>query len=289
MHKSMTAVLLLLCSVTALANSPKIVAHRGGTADAPENTIYAIDQALKNGADKIWITLQLSSDKVPVLYRPSDLNTLTNRSGPVSSYSAQQLIKADAGYRFGSRHNHLYCNKGIVIPTLKQVLQQFPATDFYIDLKSPDADPYEQAKAIEKVLKEKKAFRRTRFYSTNQAFLNALSDHVQRFESRDETRDILANITMNHHCLIDKKVNTQRWYGLELRRKVEVVEKYTLGEARSSSDLVWDHEAMKCFRASGGAHIVLFGIKDEADYKLAKELGADEVMVDSPKYFKDIR
>lgn len=108
MHKSMTAVLLLLCSVTALTNSPKIVAHRGGTADAPENTIYAIDQALKNGADKIWITLQLSSDKVPVLYRPSDLNTLTNRSGP-ASYSAQQLIKADAGYRFSSRHNHLYC------------------------------------------------------------------------------------------------------------------------------------------------------------------------------------
>ncbi|QBY42423.1 hypothetical protein ArsFIN_09690 [Arsenophonus nasoniae] len=57
MHKSITAVLLLLCSVTALANSPKIVAHRGGTADAPENTIYAIDQALKNGADKIWITV----------------------------------------------------------------------------------------------------------------------------------------------------------------------------------------------------------------------------------------
>lgn len=123
MHKSMTAVLLLLCSVTALANPLKIVAHCGGTADATENTLYAIDQALKNGADKIWITVQLSSDKVPVLYRPSDLNTLTNRSGPVSTYTAKQLINADAGYRFGSRHNHLYCNKGIVIPTLKQVLQ----------------------------------------------------------------------------------------------------------------------------------------------------------------------
>lgn len=172
---------------------------------------------------------------------------------------------------------------------MKQVLQQFPSTDFYIDLKSPDADPYEQAKAIEKVLKEEKAFRCTRFYSINQAFLNALSYHVQRFESRDKTRDILANITMNHHCLIDKKVNTQRWYGLKLQRKVEVVEKYTLGEARSSSDLVWDHETMKCFRASSGAHIVLFSIKDEADSKLAKELSADEVMVDSPKYFKDIR
>ena len=75
MHKSITAALLLLCSVTSLANSPKIIAHRGGNADAPENTIYDIDQAFKNGADKIWITVHLSSDKVPVLYRLSDVNT----------------------------------------------------------------------------------------------------------------------------------------------------------------------------------------------------------------------
>lgn len=65
MHKSMAAVLLLLCSVTALANSPKIVAHRGGTADTPENTIYAIDQALKNGADKIWTPYNFPVIKSP--------------------------------------------------------------------------------------------------------------------------------------------------------------------------------------------------------------------------------
>lgn len=53
--------------------SPKIIAHRGGTADAPENTEVAIKTALSNQADAIWITVQLSKDNVPVLYRPSDL------------------------------------------------------------------------------------------------------------------------------------------------------------------------------------------------------------------------
>ncbi|MEV9638481.1 glycerophosphodiester phosphodiesterase family protein, partial [Burkholderia pseudomallei] len=52
---------------------PAIVAHRGGTGDAPENTVYAISKALQNSADAVWITLQLSSDGVPVLYRPTDL------------------------------------------------------------------------------------------------------------------------------------------------------------------------------------------------------------------------
>ncbi|HDU8690889.1 TPA: glycerophosphodiester phosphodiesterase, partial [Morganella morganii subsp. morganii] len=42
--------------------APQIIAHRAATADAPENTLYAIDKALSNKADAIWITLQLSKD-----------------------------------------------------------------------------------------------------------------------------------------------------------------------------------------------------------------------------------
>ncbi|WP_274517998.1 glycerophosphodiester phosphodiesterase family protein, partial [Yersinia pestis] len=75
--------LLLSSTFTAIAHSsplpaPQIIAHRAGTADAPENTFPAISKALANGADAIWITLQLSKDNIPVLYRPSDLKELTN-------------------------------------------------------------------------------------------------------------------------------------------------------------------------------------------------------------------
>ena len=47
---------------SATVSSPQIIAHRAGTADAPENTLPAIDKALSNGVDAIWITLQLSKD-----------------------------------------------------------------------------------------------------------------------------------------------------------------------------------------------------------------------------------
>ena len=46
---------------------------RGGTGDAPENTLPAIKLALENNAEAIWVTVQLSRDGVPVLYRSSDL------------------------------------------------------------------------------------------------------------------------------------------------------------------------------------------------------------------------
>lgn len=45
--------LLILASNTAFASSPQIVAHRAGTADAPENTLYAIELAKNNNADAI--------------------------------------------------------------------------------------------------------------------------------------------------------------------------------------------------------------------------------------------
>lgn len=270
-----------------VAHAPQIIAHRGGTADAPENTIPAIKLALENGADAIWITVQLSKDGVPVLYRPSDLKTLTNQQGPVSQYTAAELASMDAGWAFGAGESHPYRGKNIGIPTLESVLKTFPKTTFYIDIKTPDAAPDQMAAALDKVLQETHSLARTRIYSTDAKYLEALPATLPRFESRDVTRTALANITMAHECQI-KPEKKSRWYALEMKRDVEVVEKYTLGEARSKATLEWDKEAMDCFRSHGEAHIILIGINNQADYQQAKKLGANGVVVNSPADFKKI-
>ncbi|EPM1120215.1 glycerophosphodiester phosphodiesterase family protein, partial [Klebsiella pneumoniae] len=79
MKKILTA-LCLLATAGAWA-APQLIAHRGGTGDAPENTLPAIKLALENNAEAIWVTVQLSRDGVPVLYRSSDLSALTNSEG----------------------------------------------------------------------------------------------------------------------------------------------------------------------------------------------------------------
>ena len=286
--KSAVMGLLLLASQSAFALTPHIVAHRAGTADAPENTLYAIEQAKNNKADAIWLTVQLSKDNQLVLYRPSDLDALTDKSGVVSDYSAKQLSLINAAYKFNQKNNQQLPAAQTTIVTLEDVLKKYPDTIFYIDLKSPDADPNTQAQAILALLNKTNAFNQVRFYSTNDAFLKALkplSSKLQLFESRDETRTMLANSVMSHQCAVENDKSATRWYGFELHRKVEVVEKYTLGEARSPATLSWDKEAIDCFRKNGNAYIIVFGVNSDSDYQLAKEIGADAVMVDSPKAF----
>ena len=292
-------ILLLLASQSTLAQAfpaqsappflPKIVAHRAGTADAPENTIYAINLAKQNKADAIWITVQLSQDNQLVLYRPSDLDALTDKKGTISSYTAQQLNQINAAYTFNKKNSHPLPIANTTIVTLENVLKKYPDTHFYIDLKSPDANPDTQARVILTLLDKTNAFENVRFYSTNNLFIDALNQHSLRiptFESRDKTRTILANSVMNHQC--DLPISSERavrWYGFELHRKVEVVEKYTLGEARSPATLSWDKSAIDCFKQNGNAYIIVFGVNNQNDYQLATKIGADAVMVDSPKAF----
>lgn len=295
-QKGFTVCLFLLIGFSAIgaSRSPEIVAHRAGTADAPENTYLAIDTALKNHADAIWISIQSTKDAKFVLYRPSDLNALTDMSGQISSYTANELKKANAAIKFNNKNKTKYTLPITAIPELQETLRRYPATQFYIDLKSPDTNATFQAKQLFNVLNKTNAFSRTRFYSTNSNYINALttlSDKIQVFENRDKTRTILANSIMEHLCELPKAQITasnagkKRWYGFELRRKVEVVEHYTLGEARSPATLIWDKSAIECFRKNDDAYIMLFGINTLEDYQLAKQLGADAVMVDSPKLF----
>ncbi len=136
------------------------------------------------------------------------------------------------------------------------------------------------------VLKATDSLDRVRVYSTDDRYIAALPSTIPRFVTRSETRTKLATISLSHQCQLSSQHEGEQWYGLELKRKVEVVEKFTLGEGISPATLTWDKEAMDCFRSQGKAHIIFFGINSAEDYRTAKELGADGVMVDSPAQAK---
>ena len=99
---------LALAIVTALPltsafAAPFIVAHRGGTGDTPENTLQAFSTALENGADALWMTVQVTKDGVPVLYRPADLGSLTEGQGRLDEITLNDLRKLNAGYSFSRK------------------------------------------------------------------------------------------------------------------------------------------------------------------------------------------
>lgn len=281
------SVLLCMSSVAALAKAPAIIAHRGGTADGPENTEYVIQKSINNGADAIWVTLQLSKDNVIVLYRPSDLATLSSLTGRVSSRTLSELQHTDAAYHW-SPPDYPLRGKGISVPALQEVLKKWPTAFFFLDIKSPDASPQTFARVLADTLHKSNGLGRIRVYSTDSRYLEALPADIPRFESRDLTRNILANITMDHHCTVAAQQTAPVWYGFEYRREVQVTEKFTLGEGVSKSFLTWDREALQCVKQNPHNKVVLFGINTAEDYRQATALGADAVLVDSPEKFNAI-
>lgn len=125
MKKILTA-LCLLATAGAWA-APQLIAHRGGTGDAPENTLPAIKLALENNAEAIWVTVQLSRDGVPVLYRSSDLSALTNSEGQSFQFDRRRAGESRRRLEMGD-DSHPWRGKQATIPTLQSVLQQWPHT-----------------------------------------------------------------------------------------------------------------------------------------------------------------
>jgi glycerophosphoryl diester phosphodiesterase len=95
-----------------------IIAHRGASAEAPENTLASFQTALHIGVDFVELDVHLSSDGTPVIHDDTTQRItggLIDRQ--VASMTVDQLHKLDAGSWFAKEF------KGEPIPTLAEVLQ----------------------------------------------------------------------------------------------------------------------------------------------------------------------
>jgi glycerophosphoryl diester phosphodiesterase len=117
------------------ADRPLVFAHRGGSALAPENTIPAFDRGLELGADGLELDVHLSRDGVVVIHHDAHLGRTVNGSGPLARYTAAELARMDAAYRFGAAEAYPWRGRGVGIPTLAEVLGRYPAARIIIEMK----------------------------------------------------------------------------------------------------------------------------------------------------------
>lgn len=273
---------------------PLIIAHRGGTADAPENTLEGIRQAIDHHADLIWLSVQLSKEGEPVLYRPADLAALTDASGPVSSLTVAELAQVNAGWTFrqidGTQEIFPFRNQPVGIPTLSEALRAIPPHMVVIlDMKALPAAS--QTAAVARVLTDEDAWSRVVIYSSEADYQRSFAVYPQAdlFESRDATRLRLLRVLLGVGC-VDPPIDST-WTGFELHRKLTITEQVTLGEGRSEVEAtLWTPESVACFRQrSSNVRIVALGVNSAADYRLAACLGVDAVLADSPRKMAVIR
>ena len=109
----------------------EIVAHRGASADAPENTRAAIALAWQQNADAAEIDIQLSGDGEIVVIHDANTRRTTGVDGAVMRLTLAELQKLDAGQWKGRQF------AGETIPTLDEILAMIPAGKrLFIELKS---------------------------------------------------------------------------------------------------------------------------------------------------------
>lgn len=109
---------------------PLVIAHRGASALAPENTLAAFALAFELGADGIELDVTLTKDGVPVVIHDDTVDRTTNGKGAIKEMTFDQVRALDAGATFGKF-------RGERVPELARVLDAFKKSGIVnIELKS---------------------------------------------------------------------------------------------------------------------------------------------------------
>ena len=117
---------------------PRICAHRGFSAAAPENTLPAFGTAVALDAQELEFDLWWTKDSEIVSIHDSTLDRVSTGCGNVWDYTLDELRQLDFGVRYAERF------RGLRIVTLEQILQKFARhAVFNIHLKSREDEPYD--------------------------------------------------------------------------------------------------------------------------------------------------
>jgi len=112
-------------------SSPVLIAHRGASSQAPENTLAAFDLALKLHADAIEFDVRLTKDKHVIAFHDLTLQRTTNGKGKVHNKTLAELKSLDTGSYFDPSF------RGQRIPTLEEIFEKFASRTFYhIEIKN---------------------------------------------------------------------------------------------------------------------------------------------------------
>ncbi len=116
----------------ALMTRPDIIAHRGASADAPENTMAAFDKAIQQQSDYIELDVHATEDGVPVVIHDSTLGRTTDVEGDprVSDMAYEDIRDLDAGSWFDPAF------EGEGVPTLEAVFMHFgEEVPYFVEIK----------------------------------------------------------------------------------------------------------------------------------------------------------
>lgn len=228
------------------ARTPEITAHRGSSANAPENTLAAIEKAIEDGADYAEIDVRLTADGNLVLMHDASLERTAGSDEMIWNARWEYLRNLDAGSYFSSEYT------GERIPSLEEVMDAASGRiRLNIEIKYSSHTP-DLARKVAELIVEK--------------------DYVDRCVITSFKYDVLADVKA-----VSPDIKTGLIVTMPLGRYTALnhVDFYSLSAMFLSA-----RQADMIHRL--GYEIHVWGAKDEQTIRRMVEYGADNIIATDP-------
>lgn len=138
---------------SADATTPAIVAHRGYAGRYPENTLSAVEAALRAGVRHVEVDVQLTADGVPVLFHDDALRRTTGRPGRITRTAWADLAGLSAGEpaRLGDRFPDTPIPR---LAGLVELLRGWPEALAFVEIKQESLDAMGTATVVERAMRD---------------------------------------------------------------------------------------------------------------------------------------
>jgi glycerophosphoryl diester phosphodiesterase len=144
------------------SKKPLIIAHRGASALAPENTFAAFQRAIDVGAEGIEFDVQLSKDGIPVVVHDFELKRLALMEGLISDLTSAELQKLNVGSWFNEKFPNLADENFAkqTVPTLENLLDYLKEYKglLYLELKCRKYEIVPLVEAVGKIIERSELF-----------------------------------------------------------------------------------------------------------------------------------
>ncbi len=239
---------------------PLIIAHRGFSDEAPENSLAAFHRAIDAGSDMIELDVRLSADNVPMVFHDRRLPRTSDGSGAINQKHSRQLAEIDNGSWFSPKFHRER------IPQLKEV---FPLVkkDVRLNIEiKPDVVSTTDLSAVEIVVAEAekaKVLPKVIFTSFNHQMIKEVAEI-------DES--IVTGVIYNPITHFRKSPST---LVKNSKAKIFVCSKFQI-----NGDVVADtHNA--------GYILYVYGVKTGRDVQRMLELQVDGIICNNPRFVNE--
>lgn len=241
------------------SDAPLVIAHRGASARAPENTLAAFRLAASMGADGIELDAKLTRDESIVVHHDRTLERTTNGRGMVSQLTLREIRTLDAGSSFDAS----FADEPV--PTLQEVLEAV-GDSLLVNIELTNyADPFDSLPFRALSLVEELSLQEHVLYSSfNPIALRRLRGKVQQdrlalllfYGQPWIVRALFERLTPHGWIHPQLELATKAWAGLRRER---------------------------------GSRLNVWTVNDRAEMMACFDLGVDGIITDLPNLALDAR